>query len=223
VPANFTLPGSNHPSRDPATPLEMRMDHFKGQFLLRHQANPLRHQHGHCQQQGHRADRPSGCGKSTLLRTFNRMHETVRNAAWKANPARRQEHSRQDVTSLRRRIGMVFSGQSVPNQFLTTWPTASKSTAPSCPCGSRRKSLRHAALWDEVKDHLHNPPTNCPAVSSSACASPAPGRRAGSSLLDEPLRARSISTAKSRSCWSSSRTSAPSPSSHTNAASRSRQ
>jgi len=56
----------------------MRMTISKGQFLLRQQADPVRHQLGHWPtKRGDGADRPSGCGKSTLLRALNRMHETV--------------------------------------------------------------------------------------------------------------------------------------------------
>src|SRR5207249_1747531 len=43
-----------------------------------------------------------------------------------------------------------------PSPSSTTWPTACESTAPKFPSPKRsKKSLRHAALWDEVKDHLH--------------------------------------------------------------------
>ncbi|HKF26345.1 MAG TPA: ATP-binding cassette domain-containing protein, partial [Candidatus Acidoferrum sp.] len=49
---------------------------------------------------------PSGCGKSTLLRTFNRMHETVRNARLEGEILLDgQNILSQDVTLLRRRVG----------------------------------------------------------------------------------------------------------------------
>ena len=58
---------------------------------------------------------PSGCGKSTLLRTFNRMHETVRNARLEGEILLDgQNILSQDVTLLRRRVGMVFQR---PNPF----------------------------------------------------------------------------------------------------------
>src|SRR6266436_3432789 len=101
---------------------------------------------------------PSGCGKSTLLRTFNRMHETVRNARLEGEILLDgQNILAQDVTALRRRVGMVFQR---PNPF-------PKSIYDNVAYGLRingykgsladtvEKSLRHAALWDEVKDHLH--------------------------------------------------------------------
>src|SRR5271166_4640179 len=58
---------------------------------------------------------PSGCGKSTLLRTFNRMHETVSNARLDGEILLDgQNILAQDVTQLRRRVGMVFQR---PNPF----------------------------------------------------------------------------------------------------------
>ena len=101
---------------------------------------------------------PSGCGKSTLLRTFNRMHETVRNARLEGEILLDgQNILSQDVTLLRRRVGMVFQR---PNPF-------PKSIFDNVAYGPRingakesiadivERSLRRAALWDEVKDHLH--------------------------------------------------------------------
>src|SRR5256884_6269453 len=58
---------------------------------------------------------PSGCGKSTLLRTLNRMHETVRGARLEGEIVLDGNSIfGQDVTSLRRRVGMVFQR---PNPF----------------------------------------------------------------------------------------------------------
>jgi phosphate transport system ATP-binding protein len=101
---------------------------------------------------------PSGCGKSTLLRTLNRMYETVSTARLEGEILLDgQNILAQDVTALRRRVGMVFQR---PNPF-------PKSIYDNVAYGLRingykgsladtvEKSLRHAALWDEVKDHLH--------------------------------------------------------------------
>jgi len=101
---------------------------------------------------------PSGCGKSTLLRTLNRMHETVSTSRLDGEILLDgQNILAQDVTALRRRIGMVFQR---PNPF-------PKSIYDNVAYGPRingykgsladtvEKSLRHAALWDEVKDHMH--------------------------------------------------------------------
>ncbi len=105
---------------------------------------------------------PSGCGKSTFVRCLNRMHET--------NPIARAEGSVKmgDVdiykdaspVEIRRRIGMVFQR---PNPF----PTMSiyDNVASGLKLNGFRKrrvldevverSLKQAALWDEVKDSLH--------------------------------------------------------------------
>jgi phosphate transport system ATP-binding protein len=101
---------------------------------------------------------PSGCGKSTLLRTLNRMYETVSTSRLEGEILLDgQNILAQDVTALRRRVGMVFQR---PNPF-------PKSIFDNVAYGPRingykgsladtvEKSLRHAALWEEVKDHLH--------------------------------------------------------------------
>jgi phosphate transport system ATP-binding protein len=105
---------------------------------------------------------PSGCGKSTLLRTLNRMYETVRHTRLEGEIRLDGEDIlSQDVTCLRRRVGMVFQR---PNPF-------PKSIFDNVAYGLRingipanrsgglaeaiEHSLRRAALWDEVKDQLH--------------------------------------------------------------------
>jgi len=101
---------------------------------------------------------PSGCGKSTLLRTLNRMHETVRGARLDGEILLDGKNILiQDVTSLRRRVGMVFQR---PNPFpksifdnVAYGPRINGSKVPIAE--GVEKSLRRAALWDEVKDHLH--------------------------------------------------------------------
>jgi phosphate transport system ATP-binding protein len=101
---------------------------------------------------------PSGCGKSTLLRTLNRMHEIVRNARLQGEILLDgQNILSQDVTQLRRRVGMVFQR---PNPFpksifenVAYGPRINGANTPIAEIVE--KSLRRAALWDEVKDHLH--------------------------------------------------------------------
>src|SRR5580698_6318427 len=101
---------------------------------------------------------PSGCGKSTLLRTLNRMHETLRHTRLEGEIALDGVNILTlDVTKLRRLVGMVFQK---PNPF-------PKSIYENVAYGLRinghagrldeavEKSLRRAALWEEVKDKLH--------------------------------------------------------------------
>jgi phosphate transport system ATP-binding protein len=100
---------------------------------------------------------PSGCGKSTLLRTLNRMYETLRHTRLEGQISLDGvDILTLDVTSLRRQVGMVFQK---PNPF-------PKSIYENVAYGLRinghkgrlddavEKSLRRAALWDEVKDKL---------------------------------------------------------------------
>ncbi len=102
---------------------------------------------------------PSGCGKSTFLRTLNRIHETVRHTRVEGRILLDSEDIFQvETTTLRRRIGMVF-------QKSNPFP---KSIADNVAYGPRvngvrhktdveevvERSLRRAALWEEVKDKL---------------------------------------------------------------------
>lgn len=101
---------------------------------------------------------PSGCGKSTFLRTLNRMNDTIRNTRWQGEVLLDGNDIRKmDVVALRRRVGMVFQR---PNPF-------PKPVFDNVAYGLRingfkgrlneqvEQSLRRAALWDEVKDHLY--------------------------------------------------------------------
>ena len=105
---------------------------------------------------------PSGCGKSTLLRTLNRMYETVRHTRLQGEiRLDGQDILAQDVTRLRRRVGMVFQR---PNPFPKSIfdNVAYGLRINGLPAGHRggladavENSLCRAALWDEVKDQLH--------------------------------------------------------------------
>jgi len=101
---------------------------------------------------------PSGCGKSTLLRTFNRMHETVRGAKLDGEILLDGKNIlAQDVTQLRRRVGMVFQRPNpFPKSIFDNVAYGLRINGSKLPIADAvEKSLRHAALWDEVKDHLH--------------------------------------------------------------------
>jgi phosphate transport system ATP-binding protein len=105
---------------------------------------------------------PSGCGKSTLLRCFNRMNDLVDGCEIEGRISL-DEHNiydrKVDVAALRRRIGMVFQK---PNPFPKTIYENVAYGLRIQGVNNRRvldeaveKSLRQAALWDEVKDRLH--------------------------------------------------------------------
>lgn len=102
---------------------------------------------------------PSGCGKSTLLRTFNRMNDFVPGASIEGQVLYRDIDlyaSNVDPVEVRRKIGMVFQK---PNPFPKSifqnvaWGPLINGFKKNI--GERvEKSLRAAALWDEVKDRL---------------------------------------------------------------------
>jgi len=102
---------------------------------------------------------PSGCGKSTFIRCFNRMNDLIPGAVVAGRilyHGRDLYGSNVDPVEVRRRIGMVFQK---PNPF-------PKSIYDNIAFGPRvlkltkdldervERTLRHAALWDEVKDRL---------------------------------------------------------------------
>ena len=104
---------------------------------------------------------PSGCGKSTLLRSFNRMNDLVPSASVTGEvifEGRNIYEPGVDPTEIRYLIGMVFQR---PNPF-------PKSIYDNVAFGPRingfrgnmselvERSLREAALWDEVKDRLNS-------------------------------------------------------------------
>jgi phosphate transport system ATP-binding protein len=105
---------------------------------------------------------PSGCGKSTFLRSLNRMNDVITNARIEGNivlDGRNIYDEDIDVVDIRRKVGMVF-------QKSNPFP---KSIFENVAYGLRingikdnyyinemvEKSLRDAAIWDEVKDRLH--------------------------------------------------------------------
>jgi phosphate transport system ATP-binding protein len=106
---------------------------------------------------------PSGCGKSTLLRCFNRLNDLIDHVKITGDITLDNEniHSPStDVVQLRKKVGMVFQK---PNPF-------PKSIYDNIAYGPRvhgvkdkaeldkivEQSLRHAAIWDEVKDRLND-------------------------------------------------------------------
>ena len=102
---------------------------------------------------------PSGCGKSTLLRCFNRMNDLIPSARIEGEvlfDGANLYHPDVDATEIRSRVGMVFQR---PNPF-------PKSIYDNVAFGLKingyrgdvdeavERSIRQAALWDEVKDRL---------------------------------------------------------------------
>jgi phosphate transport system ATP-binding protein len=105
---------------------------------------------------------PSGCGKSTFLRCLNRMHE-LSEGGWVTGKVLLDGHdiyeSDVDAVQLRRRIGMVFQRPTpFPTMSIYDNVAAGLRVGESLPRAETdavvERSLRQAALWDEVKDRL---------------------------------------------------------------------
>lgn len=103
---------------------------------------------------------PSGCGKSTFLKTLNRMNDLVEGCKIDGKIFMDQEdvYGKMDVNMLRKRVGMVFQK---PNPFpmsvydnIAFGPRTHGIHSKSQLDDIVEKSLRDAAIWDELKDRL---------------------------------------------------------------------
>ena len=103
---------------------------------------------------------PSGCGKSTLLKSLNRMNDLVEGCRITGNVMLDGEdiYGKVDVNELRKKVGMVFQK---PNPFpmsiydnITFGPKTHGIKSKAKLDDIVEKSLRDAAIWDEVKDRL---------------------------------------------------------------------
>ena len=102
---------------------------------------------------------PSGCGKSTFLKTLNRMNDLIPDVKITGDVRYQGENIfQQDVNELRRQIGMVFQK---PNPFpmsiydnIAYGPRIHGVRARAKLDDIVERSLRGAAIWDEVKDRL---------------------------------------------------------------------
>ncbi|MDR2610476.1 MAG: phosphate ABC transporter ATP-binding protein PstB [Clostridiales Family XIII bacterium] len=147
---------------------------------------------------------PSGCGKSTFLRTLNRMNDLVEGCRVEGSVRLFDEdiYTMPDVSMLRKRVGMVFQK---PNPF-------PMSVFDNVAYGPRthgvrsrqelemivEKSLRDAAIWDEVKDRLKKPAMSLSGGQQQRlCIARALAVSPEVLLLDEPTSALDpLSTAK---------------------------
>lgn len=103
---------------------------------------------------------PSGCGKSTLLKSLNRMNDLVEGCSIKGTVLLDDEdiYRKMDVNLLRKRVGMVFQK---PNPFpmsiydnIAYGPRTHGIRSKPKLDDIVEKSLKDAAIWDEVKDRL---------------------------------------------------------------------
>ncbi|HEN2620966.1 phosphate ABC transporter ATP-binding protein PstB [Streptococcus agalactiae] len=104
---------------------------------------------------------PSGCGKSTLLKSINRMNDLVKNCKITGDITLEGEdvYRQLDINQLRKNVGMVFQK---PNPFpmsiydnVAFGPRTHGIHSKAELDDIVERSLKQAALWDEVKDRLH--------------------------------------------------------------------
>lgn len=149
---------------------------------------------------------PSGCGKSTFIRCINRLHEEVPKARVEGEVLIQGENiyaPDMDPVKVRRQVGMVFQK---PNPFpgLSIFENVAIGLKLS---GIKRrsilgevveKSLKEAALWDEVKDKLNQPGTSLSGGQQQRlCIARALAVNPPILLMDEPTSALDpISTAR---------------------------
>jgi phosphate transport system ATP-binding protein len=149
---------------------------------------------------------PSGCGKSTFLRALNRMHELTPRTRMEGTVLLNGDDlysSAVDPAIVRRRVGMIFQKS---NPFPTM--TIGENVVIGLRLNGVRnqkflnerleKSLRMAALWDEVKDDLHKPGTSLSGGQQQRlCIARALAVEPEVILMDEPCSALDpIATAK---------------------------
>jgi phosphate transport system ATP-binding protein len=138
---------------------------------------------------------PSGCGKSTLLRSLNRMNDFVEGARVEGELIFANENlygKDVDPVSVRRRIGMVFQK---PNPFPKSiynniaWGPLINGYNDSTDELVER-SLKQAALWEEVKDRLHDSALNLSGGQQQRlCIARALAMEPEVLLMDEPCSA----------------------------------
>ncbi|MGD9961740.1 phosphate ABC transporter ATP-binding protein PstB [Nocardioides sp.] len=109
---------------------------------------------------------PSGCGKSTMLRSLNRMHEVIPGARVEGKvmvDGQDLYGDNVDPVAVRRQIGMVFQRpnpfptMSIYDNVLAGNRLNSKKLKKAASDEIVERSLKHANLWNEVKDRLNKP------------------------------------------------------------------
>jgi phosphate transport system ATP-binding protein len=139
---------------------------------------------------------PSGCGKSTFLRALNRIHDLEPKARYSGELLVEGQPilGRIDLVELRLKVGMVFQR---PNPFpksiydnVAYGPVLNRLVAPRDLPALVERSLRRAALWDEVKDRLDAPATSLSGGQQQRlCIARTLGNQPTVLLMDEPCSA----------------------------------
>lgn len=140
---------------------------------------------------------PSGCGKSTLLRNINRMNDLVPDVRHRGDiriDGTSLYDPRVEVISLRKRVGMVFQKynpfpKSIYENIVFPLRVAGRSRRAELD-ETVERSLKGAALWDEVKDKLHESAYGLSGGQQQRlCIARAIANRPQILLMDEPCAA----------------------------------
>ena len=140
---------------------------------------------------------PSGCGKSTLLRNINRMNDLVLDVRHQGDiriDGTSLYDPRVEVISLRKRVGMVFQKynpfpKSIYENIVFPLRVAGRSRRAELD-ETVERSLKGAALWDEVKDKLHESAYGLSGGQQQRlCIARAIANRPQILLMDEPCAA----------------------------------
>ena len=140
---------------------------------------------------------PSGCGKSTLLRNINRMNDLVPDVRHPGDiriDGTSLYDPRVEVISLRKRVGMVFQKynpfpKSIYENIVFPLRVAGRSRRAELD-ETVERSLKGAALWDEVKDKLHESAYGLSGGQQQRlCIARAIANRPQILLMDEPCAA----------------------------------
>jgi len=106
---------------------------------------------------------PSGCGKSTFLRSINRMNDLIDSVRIEGSvrlDSTDVYDRRTDIVQLRKRVGMVFQKSNpFPKSIFENvvyGPRVAGERRPAVLRETAERSLRRAALWEEVKDRLND-------------------------------------------------------------------
>jgi phosphate transport system ATP-binding protein len=140
---------------------------------------------------------PSGCGKSTLLRNLNRLNDLIDGVRYEGDirlDGTSLYDPRVEVISLRKRVGMVFQKynpfpKSIYENVIFSLRVAGRSNKKELDEVVER-SLNGAALWDEVKDRLHESAYGLSGGQQQRlCIARAIANRPQILLMDEPCAA----------------------------------
>lgn len=140
---------------------------------------------------------PSGCGKSTLLRNLNRMNDLIENVRHEGDiliGGKSLYDPSIEVISLRKRVGMVFQkynpfAKSIYENVVFSLRVAGRSGRKELD-ETVERALTSAALWDEVKDRLHDSAFGLSGGQQQRlCIARAIANRPEILLMDEPCAA----------------------------------